>query len=125
MPGTIKPICILDDDSSVLTSLQQLLDSDGFEARTFDDSDKFLAYAQLHRIELAVLDVWMPEMNGIEVQERLRELSPDTRVIVMTGREEAAIRTAALTGGAFAFLVKPFDDEAFLGLVRSALCEAA
>jgi len=110
MPGTIKPICILDDDSSVLTSLQLLLDSDGFEARTFDDSDKFLAYAQLHRIALAVLDVWMPEMNGIEVQERLRELSPDTRVIVMTGREEAAIRTAALTGGAFAFLVKPFDD---------------
>jgi FixJ family two-component response regulator len=67
----------------------------------------------------------MPEANGIEVQERLRELSPDTRVIVITGREEAAIRTAALAGGAFAFLVKPFDDEAFLGLVRSALREAA
>ena len=124
MPGTIKPICILDDDSSVLNSLLELLESDGFEARTFDDPDKFLAYAQQHRIELAVLDVWMPEANGIEVQERLRELSPNTRIIVITGREEAAIRAAALAGGAFAFLVKPFDDEAFLALVRYALREA-
>lgn len=125
MPGTIKPICILDDDSSVLSSLQELLDSDGFEARTFDDPDKFLAYAQQHHIKLAVLDVWMPEANGIEVQERLRELSPNTRIIVITGREEAAIRTAALEGGAIAFLVKPFNDEAFLALVRRALREAA
>jgi FixJ family two-component response regulator len=125
MPGTITPICILDDDSSVLNSLQELLDSDGFEARTFDDPDKFLAYAQQHRIKLAVLDVWMPEANGIEVQERLRDLSPNTRIIVITGREEAAIRTAALEGGAIAFLVKPFDDEAFLAVVRRALREAA
>jgi DNA-binding NtrC family response regulator len=49
------------------------------------------------------------------VQARLREISPDTKVIVMTGRETSAIRAAALEGGAFAFLVKPFDDEAFLG----------
>ncbi|MFY9983354.1 MAG: response regulator [Chthoniobacterales bacterium] len=125
MSGTIKPICILDDDSSVLSSLQELLDSDGFEARAFDDPDKFLAYAQQHRIQLAVLDVWMPETNGLEVQDRLRELSPNTRIIVITGREEAAIRTAALEGGAIAFLVKPFNDEAFLALVRRALCEAA
>jgi FixJ family two-component response regulator len=125
MPGTIKPICILDDDSSVLSSLRQLLDSDGFEARTFDDPGEFLAYAQAHPVKLVVLDVWMPETSGIEVQERLQELSPETLVIMITGREEAAIRGAALQGGAFAFLVKPFDDEAFLALVRSALREAA
>jgi FixJ family two-component response regulator len=125
MPGLIKSICILDDDSSVLSSLRELLDSDGFEARTFDNPDKFLAFAQEHPVKVAVLDVWMPETSGIEVQERLHELSPHTRVIVITGREEATIRAAALAGGAFAFLVKPFDDEAFLALVRSALREAA
>jgi FixJ family two-component response regulator len=120
-------ICILDDDSAVLTSLQQLLDSDGFEAGTFDNADKFLAYAQEHavKLKLVLLDVWMPGKNGIEVQERLLEFSPDTRVIVMTGREEARVRAAAMEGGAFAFLVKPFDDEAFLMLVREALGEAA
>ncbi|MBV9272613.1 MAG: response regulator [Verrucomicrobia bacterium] len=121
MPEIIQSICILDDDSSVLSSLQQLLDSDGFAARTFDNPDRFLAYAQEHAVTLVLLDVWMPGTNGIEVQERLHEFSPGTRVIVMTGREEARVRDAAMESGAFAFLVKPFDDEAFLTLVHSAV----
>jgi two-component system, LuxR family, response regulator FixJ len=124
IPENVKPICILDDDSSVLNSLRELLDSDGFEARTFDNPYQFLAYAQEHPVKLAVLDVWMPEMNGVEVQERLRELSPDTRVIIITAREEPAIRTAAMEAGAFGFLGKPFDDEAFLTLVRGGLRDA-
>lgn len=121
MPETIKPICILDDDSSVLNSLRELLASDGFEAETFDSPDEFLAYTQEHDVRLAVLDIWMPVRNGIEVQERLRELSPHTRVIIVTGREEPALRAVALEQGAVAFVVKPFDDEVFLALVRSAL----
>jgi FixJ family two-component response regulator len=125
IPDGIKPICILDDDSSVLNSLRELLDSDGFEARTFDNPHQFLAYAQEHPVKLAVLDVWMPEVNGVEVQERLRKLSPGTRVIIITAREEPAIREAAMEAGAFAFLDKPFDDETFLALVRSALGDAA
>jgi len=124
MPGTSKPICVLDDDSSVLSSLKELLASDGFEAETFDSPDEFLAYTQAHAVKVAVLDVWMPVTSGIEVQERLHELSPETQVIMITAREEAAVRAVALEGGAFAFLVKPFDDEAFLTLVRNALREA-
>ena len=123
VPGRIQPVCILDDDSSVLKSLRELLDSDGFEALTFDNPDQFLAYAQEHPVKLVVLDVWMPEMNGVEVQQRLHELSPDTQVIIITAREEAAVRTAAMEAGAFAFLGKPFDDETFLALVRKAVCE--
>jgi two-component system response regulator FixJ len=125
IPETVKPICILDDDSSVLNSLRELLDSDGFEVQTFDNPYQFLVYAEEHPVKLAVLDVWMPEMNGVEVQERLRELSPDTRVIIITAREEPAIRTAAMEAGAFGFFGKPFDDEAFLALVRSVLRDAA
>jgi two-component system, LuxR family, response regulator FixJ len=79
MPGTIKPICVLDDDFSVLNSLRELLDSDGLEARTFDNPELFLAYAQENPVKLAVLDVWMPQMTGIDVQERLREVSPAAR----------------------------------------------
>jgi two-component system response regulator HydG len=125
MPATLDSICILDDDSSVPHSLQQLLDSDGFAARTFDDAEKFLAHAQEHAVKLAVLDIWMPGMTGIEVQEQLHALSPDTRVIVMTGRDDPGLHAAAREGGALAFLIKPFDDEAFLALVRSVLREAA
>jgi DNA-binding NtrC family response regulator len=66
----------------------------------------------------------MPETSGQEVLAQLNEVSPATKVIVMTGRETPTIRAAALEGGAFAFVVKPFDDEAFLSLVRQALGSA-
>jgi two-component system response regulator FixJ len=121
MPRTIQPVCILDDDASVLSSLRELLASDGFDAEIFDNPDKFLAYAQEHPIKLVVLDVWMPATSGMEVQDRLREFSPETRVIMITGRPELALRAAAVENGSFAFLVKPFEDEVFLGLVRQAL----
>src|SRR5580700_2677406 len=110
-------ICVLDDDASVRHSIEQLLDSDGLKAQSFEDAEVFFAYARSHAVTLALLDVWMPKTSGLQVQARLREVSPDTKVIVMTGRETPAIRTAALESGAFAFLVKPFDDEAFLSLV--------
>ena len=125
MPGGVIPICILDDDFSVLNSLRELLDSDGFQARTFDNPDLFLAYAREHPVKLAVLDVWLPQLTGIDVQERLREVSPETIVIIITGREEPAIRAAAMEAGAFGFLGKPFEDEVFLTLVRDALGEPA
>lgn len=125
MPGTANPICILDDDFSVLNSLRELLDSDGLEVLTFDDPHLFLAHAREHPVKLAVLDVWLPQMTGIEVQERLREVSPETLVVIITGREESAIRLAAMEAGAFGFLAKPFDDEIFLTMVRSALGEFA
>ena len=119
-----ESICILDDDASVRHSIVQLLDSDGLRAQSFENAEVFFAYAQSHSVRLAVLDVWMPEVGGLQVQVRLREVSPDTKVIVMTGRETPAIRAAALEGGAFAFLAKPFDDEVFLSLVARALRSA-
>ena len=63
----------------------------------------------------------MPKTSGLEVQSRLHLVSPNTKVIVVTGQEVPGIRATALGGGAVAFLMKPFDDEAFLTLVRQAL----
>jgi two-component system response regulator FixJ len=121
MPETNETICVLDDDASVRSSIERLLDSDGLPAQTFERAADLLAHATRHEVALAVLDVWLPEASGLAVQQRLRELSPRTRVIVMTGREQPGIRAAALAGGAFAFLLKPFNDEAFIALVRRAL----
>ena len=125
MPAPLTPICVLDDDPSVLSSLRELLASEGFDAETFEKPDEFLSYTQEHPVKLAVIDVWMPAKNGIEVQEQLREFAPDTGVIIITGREETALRAAVLERGVFAFVVKPFDDEEFLTLVRSALSAGA
>ena len=116
-------ICILDDDPSVLRSLKELLSSDDFEAEVFDDPEKFLEYVQAHAVRLAILDVWMPRQSGIELQEQLHRLSPESRVIIITGREEPAIRLLALNGGAFAFVSKPVDAEAFLTSVHAAPAE--
>ena len=116
---------MLDDDASVRHSIEQLLDSDGLEAQSFEDAAVFYAYVRSHAVPLALLDVWMAETSGLEVQTRLHMVSPDTKVIVMTGRETPAIRAAALGGGAFAFLVKQFNDEEFLSLVRQALRSTA
>jgi FixJ family two-component response regulator len=120
-----QSICVLDDDASVRHSIEQLLDSDGRQSLSFEEAEDFLTHASGHAVSLAVLDVWMPKTSGLAVQARLREMSPDTKVIVMTGRETPAIRAAALEGGAFAVIVKPFDDEAFLSLVGQALRSVA
>jgi FixJ family two-component response regulator len=115
-----ESICIVDDDGSVRNSIVQLLDSEGLKAESFEDAEDFLAYARSHAVPLAVLDVWMPQMSGLEVEKQLKVISPNTKVIVVTAREIPAIRVAALEGGAFAFLMKPFDDEVFLSLVNQA-----
>jgi len=125
MPEQSDSICILDDNASVRSSMVQLLDSDGLKAQSFEDAEVFFAHVRSHGASLALVDVWMPGTSGLQVQARLREVSPDTKVIMMTGREIPGIRVAALQGGAFGFLVKPFDDEAFLCLVRQALRLAA
>ena len=125
MPAEPESICIVDDDASVRNSIEQLLDSEGLKAQSFEDAEEFLAYARSHVVLLAIIDVWMPKTTGLELQTQLQVMSPKTKVIVMTARQIPAIRVAALDGGAFAFLMKPFDDEAFLSLVHQALRSAA
>jgi CheY-like chemotaxis protein len=114
-------ICILDDDASVRESITQLLDSDQLKARSFEDPEEFLAHASEHTVPLAVLDVRMPKMSGLEVQARLREISPETKVIVISANGLPEMRAAALKAGAVSFLEKPFDVELFLFLTRQAL----
>lgn len=116
-------VCIVDDDRSILDALRGLLASEKIEAVTFDDPAQFLNYIQNHNIRVAILDVAMPGLSGIQLQKQLCRFSPGTKVIIITGRPDSEIRTLALTGGAFGFLAKPIDDEAFLSSVRQALGE--
>jgi FixJ family two-component response regulator len=117
-------VCLLDDDPSVLKAVGRLLSSVGWQAQQFSDPDKFLEYAKIHRAPVALIDVWMPIMSGLEVQSRLQEVSPSTRVIIFTGKDDPLVRSTALNAGAWAFLTKPFDDEELLTAVRLALAPA-
>ena len=119
--STPEIVCLVDDDSAVLRSIGRLLASDGFSARSFDKPKDFLAHVHTNAVPVVVLDLLMGEMNGLEVQAQIAALSPSTRVIVITGREDAKMKEAALRAGAIAFFSKPFDDGEFLGAVRGAL----
>ena len=117
-------VCLLDDDPSVLKGLGRLFASADLHAETFSDPEKFLDYARTHRPTAALVDVCMPQMSGLEVQSRLREISPSTRLIIFTGKDDPLVRSTALNAGASAFLTKPFDDEELLTAVRLALASA-
>lgn len=114
-------IRLLDDDLSMLKALDRLLKSAGFNVERFSDPAVFLASMREATCRLAILDVWMPDMNGLEVQSVLRKEAPDTRIIFISGRDDPSVRETALNAGAFGFLSKPFDDEALLQLVRKAV----
>ena len=89
--------------------------------RAFSEATPFLTYVSTNRVELVVLDIWMKQVNGLEVIAHLCSLSPQTRVIIITGREDPAARSIAIQVGAVGFLIKPLDDREFLELVRQAL----
>jgi two-component system, LuxR family, response regulator FixJ len=114
-------VCLLDDDPSVLRGLARLFSSADLRAELFSDPQKFLAYARTHRPAVALIDVCMPQMSGLEVQSQLRTISPSTRAIIFTGKEDPLVRSTALEAGASAFFSKPFDDEELLSCVRLAL----
>ncbi len=120
-----KTICLVDDDTSVLNAVARLLTSAGCVVQAFSEAAPFLAYISTNCVDLVVLDVWMKQMTGLEVLAHLCSLSPQTRIIIMTGREDLAVKSIATQVGAVGFFLKPFDDEQFLAAVHDALGTAA
>lgn len=120
-PGETSEVCLLDDDVSVLNSMRFLLLAEGFNVRAFSNPEEFLAHVNNNHVAVLVTDVWMEGVTGLEVLARLCAISPKTKVIVVTGREDAAARATATAIGPVAFFIKPFDDEKFIAAVRQAL----
>ena len=114
-------VCLLDDHPSVLRGLVRLLSSAGLKAEPFSDPTKFLDYERIHQSAVAVIDIWMPIMNGLEVQSQLRNISPSTRVIMLTANDDPSLRATALSAGAAAYFTKPCNYEDFLATVQRAL----
>ena len=114
-------VYLLDDDASILKATRRLLDSAGWDnVETFTDPNAFLQRAAMDRPDLAVIDILMPDMDGLEVQARLRRVSPSTRVIVLTGQDDPSIRRIAMNAGACAFFTKGVGGDDFLAGVKAA-----
>ena len=114
-------VYLLDDDPSILKATRRLLDSAGWNnVEIFTNPIAFLEHAAMHRPELAVVDILMPDMNGLEVQTRLRSVSPSTRVIMLTTNDDPSIRRMAMNAGASAFFIKGVQSDEFLAGVKAA-----
>jgi DNA-binding response OmpR family regulator len=118
---TEADICVVDDDPSLLDSIQKLLASAGLAARLFDKPEAFLTYIAANPASLVVLDIWMEKVNGLEVLARMCALSPATPVIIITARNDVAARTTAMQFGPVAYLIKPFDGDEFLAAACAAV----
>ncbi|WP_323378251.1 response regulator FixJ [Skermanella mucosa] len=117
-PGTVV---VVDDDDAVRDSLQILLESAGFTVEAFASPVEFLASPAPAEAGCLLVDVRMPEMDGIQVQETLNAGNTQLPVIVMTGHADVPLAVRAMKAGAVDFVEKPFDDEAIIETVRRAL----
>jgi two-component system response regulator FixJ len=117
-------VYIVDDDEAVRDSLQILLESVGLKAVTFSSGMPFLEAASSLAPGCVLLDVRMPDMDGLEVQERLNAKGVRLPVIVITGHGDVPVAVRAMKAGALDFVEKPFTEDAILGSIRVALARA-
>ena len=114
-------ISIVDDDESNREAVSTLLKSAGFTVETFASAEDFLNSTHRHHTACLVLDLRMPGMNGLELQQRLAAAKYQIPIIFITAQNDEESRTRAFQAGAIDFLPKPFREEALLQAVRMAL----
>jgi FixJ family two-component response regulator len=118
-------IFIVDDDASVRKALKRLIKVAGFKAKAkakaFSSAHEFIDSGHSRSSGALVLDVRMPGMGGLELQQHLIESGSDMPVIFITAHEDIQARRKALNAGAIDFLKKPFEDQALLDAVQQAL----
>lgn len=114
-------IYLLDDDPFVLKATSRMLSHAGLKVQSFSDPFTFLAHACDHQPRVVVVDILMPIMNGLEVQRRLCQVSPSTRVIILSSRDDPIVRATAMRQGASAFFLKGAENKQFLDGIEAAL----
>jgi two-component system response regulator FixJ len=114
-------VYIVDDDEAVRDSLSLLLESKGYMVKSFVSAPEFLAAAASLPVGCLVVDIRMPEMDGLELQQHLTDRSLDFPLIVITGHGDVALAVRAMKAGAVDFIEKPFASEAILSSLAAAL----
>ena len=112
---------LVDDDPSVRTALSRLLRSSDLDVETFASAGEFLDRERPVRPACLLVDIHLPDMNGLVLLRRILAEDAGLPVVIITGEMNPQLKAQALQEGAAAFLKKPFDDEEFLAEVRRAL----
>ena len=124
--GATEPIVyVIDDDEGARHSLEFLIDCAGLKVRSYPLADAFLKADPPLEHACVITDVRMPGMNGIELAQELKRRGSPVPVIVITGHADVPLAVQAMHAGVFDFIEKPYDDEAMLGAIRSALARQA
>jgi FixJ family two-component response regulator len=114
-------VFVVDDDISVRESLEALIRFEGWEPKTYTSAQQFLACPALRGPSCLVLDVNLPDLNGLELQKRMGSDRADLPIIFITGQGDIPMTVQAMKAGAVEFLTKPFGDDVLLDAIRQAL----
>lgn len=114
-------VAAVDDDESVRESLPDLLKEFGFAARAFSSAEEFLASDRVGQTRCLILDIAMPGMTGLDLQQELKRRGQRIPIIFISAHKDEAVRVEALQQGAIEFLFKPFSDTALLDALTKAL----
>jgi two-component system response regulator HydG len=117
-PGRVM---IVDDESVVRDSLDKWFTNEGYQVKSFPSSSEALATARPGEWDVALLDIKMPGMDGMELQRHLHEIDPELTVIMMTGYASVDTAVKALKAGAYDYITKPFDPDDLLNTVSHAV----
>src|ERR1700692_2905588 len=114
-------ISIVDDDESIRSATRGLLRSAGYQVETFASAEVFLESDALRETGCIVVNVWMPGIDGLELQRRLNATQSRVPIIFVTAHDDQSHRTTAMDAGAVNFFRKPFEADAFVAAIRAAL----
>jgi FixJ family two-component response regulator len=119
-----RTIAVIDDDDRVLESLQNLLASCGYKAKTYSSAELFLSSGALSRTTCIITDVEMRRMSGLGLLQHVRSRQSDVPVIIITGKPSDKSETFYLDRGANGSFRKPIDGDALLTLINNLCCDA-
>jgi FixJ family two-component response regulator len=114
-------ISIVDDDGIVRQAIESLVTSLGFLARVFPSAEAFLQSSQLAETSCLISDVQMPNVSGVQLQDRLVDLGVRIPMIFITAYPDDAVRARVLDRGAIGFLLKPFNAQSLIECIDNAL----
>ena len=114
-------VFVIDDDASMRRALSYLLQSAGYNVETYSSAEKFLGREHYDGVGCIILDVRMPGLSGMDLQEKLMRADYRMPIIFLTGHGELSMGVQAMKKGAIDFLTKPCDDEQLLGAVHKAI----
>jgi FixJ family two-component response regulator len=124
-PKAMPIVFVVDDDVSVRESLELLISFAGWQPQTFASAEEFLAHPKALTPSCLVLDVSLPDLNGLELQKLIASDRIDMPIIFITGHGDVPMTVQAMKAGAVEFLTKPFDDEVLLTAIRQAVTRSA